>query len=86
MTISVILLTGKKLELSKKIKDEPPVEPSFKVVILSLKYTLYMLFLMMYYLSHILLQLVSCFDFKPYPFLLFLPCSWYALVLKSCES
>lgn len=35
MTINVILLTGKKLETSKKIKDESPVEPSFKV----LKYT-----------------------------------------------
>lgn len=40
MTISVILLTGKKLESSKKIKDEPPVEPSFKVVTLIPKYTL----------------------------------------------
>ncbi|XP_010736568.3 uncharacterized protein KIAA2026 isoform X2 [Larimichthys crocea] len=29
--------TGKKLELSKKIKDEPPVEPSFKLVCTSLE-------------------------------------------------
>ena len=31
MIISVTLLTGKKLESSKKIKEEPLVEPAFKV-------------------------------------------------------
>ena len=41
MTISVILLTGKKFDSSKKIKDEPTVEPSFKVVTLMLKCTLF---------------------------------------------
>ncbi|XP_039636366.1 uncharacterized protein KIAA2026 isoform X3 [Perca fluviatilis] len=34
---TVILLTGKKLESSKKIKDEPPVEPLFKLVCSSLE-------------------------------------------------
>lgn len=34
LTMPVILFIGKKPESSKKIKDEPPVEPSFKVVML----------------------------------------------------
>lgn len=38
--VYAILLTGKKLDSSKKIKDGPPDVPSFKVVKLSLKCTL----------------------------------------------
>lgn len=29
--LNFVMFTGKKLELSKTIKDDPPAEPSFKV-------------------------------------------------------